>query len=81
MAGFQSAVLANPEDKVIVASDRKKLAENFSATYPGEYLQAKEVKVEPSSNGGLRAIIPIMGLSQQLGTLVVEFTSPAYPLK
>lgn len=81
MAGFQSAVLANPEDKVIVASDRKMLAEAFSAIYPGEYLQAKEVKVEPSTNGGLRAIIPIMGLSQQLGTLVVEFTSPAYPLK
>ena len=35
MAGFQSAVLANPEDKVIVASDRKKRAENFSAIYPG----------------------------------------------
>lgn len=81
MAGFQSAVLANPEDKVIVASDRKMLSEAFSAIYPGVYLQVKEVKVEPSTNGGLRAIIPIMGLSQQLGTLVVEFTSPAYPLK
>ncbi|NDP47538.1 MAG: hypothetical protein GZ085_03935, partial [Sulfuriferula multivorans] len=72
MAGFQSAVLANPEDKVIVASDRKMLSEAFSAIYPGVYLQVKEVKVEPSTNGGLRAIIPIMGLSQQLGTLVVE---------
>ena len=81
MAGFQSAVLANPEDKVIVASDRKMLAQAFSVVYPGEYLQAKEVRVEPSTNGGLRAIIPIMGLNQQLGTLIVEFTSPAYPLK
>lgn len=81
MAGFRSAVLANPEDKVIVASDRKMLAQAFSAVYPGEYLQAKEVRVEPSTNGGLRAIIPIMGLNQQLGTLIVEFTSPAYPLK
>lgn len=81
MPAFQSAVLASPDDKVIVASDRKKLAEAFSAIYPGEYLQAKEVKVEPAANGGLWAIIPIMGLNQQLGTLVVEFSSPASTLQ
>lgn len=81
MPGFQSAVLATPDDKVIVASDRKQLAQPFSAIYPGAYLQAKEVKVEPATDGGLRTIIPIMGLNQQLGTLVVEYVAPAYPLK
>ena len=81
MPGFQSAILANPEDKVIVATDRKKLADPFSTIYPAQYLQAKDVQVEPASGGGLRAIIPIMGLNQQLATLVVEYTSPAYPLQ
>lgn len=81
MPGFQSAVLANSEDKVVVATDRKHLAGTFSSIYPAEYLQSKDVKIEPASNGGLRAIIPIMGLNQQLGTLVVEYAEPAYPLQ
>lgn len=81
MPGFQSAVLANSDDKVVVATDRKHLAGTFSSIYPAEYLQAKDVKIEPASNGGLRAIIPIMGLNQQLGTLVVEYAEPAYPLQ
>ncbi|HEY9098873.1 MAG TPA: hypothetical protein VIN38_08385 [Thiobacillus sp.] len=81
MPGFGSAVLANPEDKVMVATDRKNLAEPFSTLYPAQYLQAKEVRIEPTSAGGLRAIIPVMGLNQQLGTLVVEYTSPVFPLK
>jgi len=81
MPGFESAVLANPEDKVMVATDRKNLAEPFSTLYPAQYLQAKEVRIEPASAGSLRAIIPVMGLNQQLGTLVVEYTSPAFPLK
>ncbi len=81
MPGFESAVLANPEDKVMVATDRKNLAEPFSTLYPAQYLQAKEVRIAPASAGSLRAIIPVMGLNQQLGTLVVEYTSPAFPLK
>lgn len=81
MPGFQSAVLANSEDKVVVATDRKHLAGTLSSIYPAEYLQSKDVKIEPASNGGLRAIIPIMGLNQQLGTLVVEYAEPAYPLQ
>ena len=81
MNGFQAAVLASPDDKILVASDRKKLAEPFSSIYPAQYLQAKDVQVESAANGSLRAIIPIMGLNQQLGTLVVEYASPAYPLQ
>lgn len=81
MPGFQSAVLADASDKVIVASDRKYLERSFSSIYPAQYLQAKAVAVEPAAQGGLRAIIPILGLSQQLGTLVIEYAAPAYTLK
>lgn len=82
LKGFESAVLANVDGKVVVASDRKKLAETFSSLYPGSaYLQAKEIRVERTANGGLRSIIPIMGLNQQLGTLVLEYAAPAYPMK
>ena len=79
--GFQSAVLAAPDDKVVVASDRKNLATVFSSLYPARYLQAREVQVERAANGNLRAIVPIMGLNQHLGTVVLEFTPPAYTLQ
>lgn len=79
--GFQSAVLAASDDKVVVASDRKNLAAVFSSLYPAQYLQAKEVQVERAANGNLRAIVPIMGLNQHLGTVVLEFTPPAYTLQ
>lgn len=81
MPGFQSAVLAKPDGKVLVASDRKKLAEAFATLYPAEYLQASDIRVERAANGSLRAIIPILGLNQQLGTLVLEYTPPAYNLQ
>lgn len=81
MPGFQSAVLAKPDGKVLIASDRKKLAEAFATLYPAEYLQASDIRVERAANGNLRAIIPILGLNQQLGTLVLEYTPPAYSLQ
>ncbi len=79
--GFQVALLANPDGKVLVASDRKKLADAFSSLYPAQYLEASEIKVERGANGNLLAIIPILGLNQQLGTVVLEYTPPAYTLK
>jgi hypothetical protein len=81
LQGFQSAVLAQPDDKVIVASDRKQLAATFSSLYPAQYLQASEIRIEHAANGNLRAIIPILGLNQQLGTVVLEYAPPAYTLQ
>lgn len=81
MQGFQTALLAKPDGKVLVASDRKMLAAAFASLYPAPYLQASEIKTERSANGKLLAVIPIMGLNQQLGTLVLEYAPPAYALK
>ncbi len=81
MNGFQSAVLASPDGKIVVASDRKKLAQSFSSLYPGEALQAKEIQVERDAGGALRAVIPILGLNQQLGTVVLEFSQPDFDLQ
>lgn len=81
MQGFQAALLTSPEGKVLVASDRKKLAEPFANLYPARHLQAGEIKVERGANGNLLAIIPILGLNQQLGTVVLEYAPPAYSLQ
>jgi hypothetical protein len=77
--GFESAVLAKPDGKVIAASDRKKLAENFSSLYPDVDLNSNETKVEKTSNGIFRAVIPILGLNKHLGVVVLEYLLPAHP--
>lgn len=81
MRGFQAAVLARPDGKILVASDRKQLADAFASLYPAEYLQASDIRIERTASGNLRAIIPVLGLNQQLGTVVLEYTPPAYTLK
>ncbi|MDP1903132.1 MAG: hypothetical protein Q8M09_02610 [Pseudomonadota bacterium] len=81
LRGFQTAVLARPDGKILVASDRKQLADAFASLYPAEYLQASDIRVERTATGNLRAIIPVLGLNQQLGTVVLEYTPPAYTLK
>lgn len=79
--GFKSAVLAKPDGKVIVASDRKKLIETFSGLYPGADLGSNEITLEDASNGSLRAFIPILGLNRPLGMVVLEYVPPAYTLQ
>lgn len=79
--GFQSAVLAMPDGKITVASDRKLLAVDFSTLYPAQYLQASDIRIEPAADGKLRAIIPIMGLNQHLSTLVLEYAPPPFALQ
>lgn len=75
--GFKSAVLAKPDGKVIVASDRKKLVETFSSLYPGANLDSNEITLEKTSNGSFYAIIPIFGLNKNRGTVVLEYLPPA----
>lgn len=81
LPGFEAAVLAKPDGKIMVASDRKQLAQPFSSLYPADYLTFNDIKVLREAAGRLRAVIPVMGLNQQLGTLVLDYTPPAYPLK
>jgi hypothetical protein len=77
--GFESAVLAKPDGKVAVASDRKKLVENFSSLYPEVDLKSNEIAVEKASDGIFRAIIPILGLNKHQGVVVLEYLPPTYP--
>lgn len=81
LPGFEAAVLAKPDGKIMVASDRKQLAQPFASLYPADYLAFNDIKIMREAGGRLRAVIPILGLNQQLGTLVLDYTPPAYPLK
>ncbi|MEO8991369.1 MAG: hypothetical protein ABI284_03270 [Nitrosospira sp.] len=74
--GFKSAILAKPDGKIIVASDRKKLVQTFSSLYPGANLDSTEITMEKSGNGSFRAMIPMLGLNKHLGMVVLEYTPP-----
>jgi len=81
LPGFKSAVLSGPDGKVLVSSDRKNLAVAFDSIYPADYLQASDIKVEQGSSGSLVAVVPIMGLNQHLGTVVLEYTPAQFSLQ
>lgn len=71
--GFRSAILARPDGKIIVASDRKKLVETFSSLYPAANLDSTQITLEKGENGKFRAMIPILGLNKHLGMVVLEY--------
>lgn len=79
--GFKSAILAKPDGKVIVASDRKKLVETFSSLYPEVDLGSTEVTLEDANNGSMRVFIPILGLNRHLGMVALEYQPAASPLQ
>lgn len=81
IAGFQSAILAQPDGKIVVASDRKRLAQAFASLYPEQSLRVEATKIERTQDGRLRTIIPILGLNQNLGIVVVEYRPAAFTLK
>lgn len=81
MEVFHSAILAQPDGKIVVASDRKQLAQTFTSIYPEQYLQERSSRIEQTADKKLRAIIPILGLNKPLGTLVLEYTPPVFSLK
>lgn len=81
LPGFEAAVLAKPDGKIVVASDRKQLAQPIASLYSADYLAFNDIKIMREAGGRLRAVIPVLGLNQRLGTLVLDYTPPAYPLK
>jgi hypothetical protein len=79
--GIESAVYATPDGKVMVATNSKQLTAPFFSFYPAEYLKARNVRVEQVANGNWQAIIPILGLNQDMGVVVLEVKPAAYPLR
>lgn len=79
--GFESALLALPDGKIVVATDSKQLSRDFSVLYPPAYLEDRVARVERTADGKLRSIVPVLGLSQALGTLVVEYRPAVFSLE
>lgn len=69
----QEVVVANAEGVIVVASDRRHAGAAFPSLFPERYLQADEVVVDETAKGRWLLVIPVMGLSARLGTMVVSY--------
>lgn len=66
---------------VKVASDRALLESSFSGRYPSIDFRQEKIAVSPLPDGKEAAVIPIMGLSEKLGTVVVILPTRQFPLE
>jgi hypothetical protein len=80
------AALAAPDGKILLASDRNLQDSAFASHFPESLLSVREVTVASPDAAARYMAIPFMGLSQQLGVVVLAFntapganTAPAAP--
>ena len=74
--GFEQIVVAKADGKIALASDRKNLGADFSSLYASSYLTAEKITVEEKAQGKWLLVVPIMGLSERLGTVAVDYQVP-----
>ena len=74
--GFVQIVVAKADGKIAVASDRKFLGSEFGSLYPASYLTTEKITVEDKGQGKWILVIPVMGLSARIGTVVIDYQAP-----
>lgn len=73
------ALLAGPDGKVLVASDRNFQDSAFSQHFPAALLQEPAVAIHRGEGQLRRLVVPVHGLSQQLGTVLLVYEAPEIP--
>lgn len=69
-------LLAAPDGKILISTNKKNQDKAFGELYKKEYLQTNEA-TSYSENGNLFLISPVFGYEKRLGTLVLK-TEPNY---
>jgi hypothetical protein len=78
-ARVRLVLLADPNGKVIVSSDRNFQGAAFSQYFPPELLQEKDAVIVAADGSNRRLVVPLHGLSAQLGTVLIDFKTPPVP--
>lgn len=79
MERVERVVLAAQDGKILLSTDKRWQGGDFSALYPAELLGTPQVSVLPGAEGKKRVVVPVMGLSSRLGTVVMDYTPLAAP--
>ncbi len=73
MARVERVVLAGPDGKLLLSSDKRYQGGDFSTLYPAELLATPQVAVLAGAEGKKRVVVPVMGLTARLGTVVMDY--------
>lgn len=69
-------LLADPEGKVLLASDRKFMGTQVSDHFPAALLQKTGVTIHPGEGKERRMVLSIQGLNTRLGTVLLTYVAP-----
>ena len=73
MARVERVVLAGPDGKLLLSSDKRYQGGDFSTLYPAELLATSQVAVLAGAEGKKQVVVPVMGLTARLGTVVMDY--------
>jgi type II secretory pathway pseudopilin PulG len=73
------ALLADPDGKVLVSSDRNFQGSAFAQHFPAALLQEPTVAIQPGEGQLRRLVVPVHGLSQKLGTVLLVYDATSIP--
>ena len=73
MARVERVVLAGPDGKLLLSSDKRYQGGDFSTLYPAELLATPQVAVLAGAERKKRVVVPVMGLTARLGTVVMDY--------
>lgn len=72
-------LLADPNDKVVVSSDRNFEDFAFSRYFPAALLQEPAVAISPGEGSLRRLVVPVRGLTGRVGTVLLVYEGPSLP--
>lgn len=79
MERVERVVLADQDGKMLLSSDKRYQGGDFSALYPAELLGVPQVTVRAGAEGRKWVVVPVMGLSARLGTVVMDYAPASAP--
>ncbi|MGQ9684929.1 MAG: hypothetical protein ACUVT2_01305 [Thiobacillaceae bacterium] len=80
MERVERVVLASQDGKILLSSDRHYQGGDLAALYPAELLGVPQVSVVAGAEGKKRVVIPVMGLTARLGTVVMDYAPATAPV-
>jgi len=78
LKGFTRAVLAKADGVIAVSSDKKFEGAAFTTLYAATLADAQHIQLAEGKNQEHLLVIPVMGLTGRLGTLVLTYTPAVF---
>lgn len=78
---MKEIVVAKPDGTIVVATNKKLEGKSIDGAFPSSVLQEDKTTVSTLENGDIMVVSPVMGLSTQVGVLILLYTPASYKLQ